>query len=185
MQTALRLPAAETDTAPEIGKDASGPFFGRLLEIAAGQPLTEATGAMIKTYVMEWLGTHSLENFDDYSERSYTRTYLGRCPHTGWEAIVMSWKEGNTTSIHAHPAFAGYHFADGIFKVEVFEAAGSHSARLADTLVIDRPTGLFAIGTPGRYDNHIHRITCLSSTGHSLHVYSGDALRGLVYDQAY
>ena len=26
------------------------------------------------------------------------------------EAIVMSWQEGNRTSIHAHPQFAGYHF---------------------------------------------------------------------------
>ena len=37
------------------------------------------------------------------------------------------------------------------------------------------------LGAPGRFDNHIHRITCLSDTGHSLHVYSDDALRGEVY----
>ena len=36
----------------------------------------------------------------------------------------MSWQEGNRTSIHAHPQFAGYHFADGRFRLEIFEPAG-------------------------------------------------------------
>ena len=30
----------------------------------------------------------------------------------------------------------------------------------------------------GKFNNHIHRITCLSDTAHSLHVYSDDALKG-------
>jgi hypothetical protein len=41
--------------------------------------------------------------------------------------------------------------------------------------------GFAAIGHPGRFDNHIHRITCLSATAHSLHVYSDDALRGMTF----
>ena len=49
---------------------------------------------------------------------------------------------------------------------------------------MEGPCAFFAVGAPGRFDNHIHRITCLSPTGHSLHVYSDDALRGEVYGEA-
>ena len=50
-----------------------------------------------------------------------------------------------------------------------------------ESAVVEGPCAFFAVGAPGRFDNHIHRITCLSDTGHSLHVYSDDALRGEVY----
>ena len=109
---------------------------------------------------------------------------LGRSPETGWEAIVMSWQEGNRTSIHAHPQFAGYHFADGRFRLEIFEPAGDGTARPVHSAEVEAPCAFFAIGKPGCFDNHIHRITCLSPTGHSLHVYSDDALRGEVYGEA-
>ena len=102
------------------------PFFDGLLAVAAG-PLTQATGERIRDYVMPWLESHSLESFDRYSDRNYVRTYLGRSPRTHWEALVMSWKRGNATTIHGHPAFAGYHFADGVFRVEIFEPAGRSS----------------------------------------------------------
>ena len=108
----------------------------------------------------------------------------GRSPETGWEAIVMSWQEGNRTSIHAHPQFAGYHFADGRFRLEIFEPAGDGTARPVHSAEVEAPCAFFAIGKPGCFDNHIHRITCLSPTGHSLHVYSDDALRGEVYGEA-
>lgn len=128
-----------------------GTFFDELLTLATAAPLGPATGERIRDYVMPWLETHPLGSFDRYSDRSYVRSYLGRCPRTHWEALVMSWKRGNATTIHGHPAFAGYHFA---------------------------------VGAPGRFDNHLHRITCLSETGHSLHVYSDDALRGVTFTEA-
>lgn len=156
-------------------------FFAGLLEITAAGEIDDALGEQIRAYVLGWLNGHPLTAFNDYSETAYRRTYLGRCPATGWEAIVMSWKKENRTSIHAHPQFAGYHIADGTFRLEIFEPAGNGAARLAESLVVEGPCAFFAVGAPGRFDNHIHRITCLSDTGHSLHVYSDDALRGEVY----
>lgn len=156
-------------------------FFTGLLDITAGNPVDDALGKRIQGYVLGWLAEHPLAVFSDYSETAYRRTYLGRCPQTGWEAIVMSWKEGNLTSIHAHPQFAGYHFADGRFRLEIFEPAAGDAVRLIECVEVEAPCAFFAIGKPGCFDNHIHRITCLSGTGHSLHVYSDDALRGEVY----
>ncbi|WP_273373314.1 cysteine dioxygenase [Alistipes megaguti] len=158
-------------------------FFDRLLAIATDAPLSPTTGERIRDYVMPWLESHSLESFDRYSDRNYVRTYLGRSPRTHWEALVMSWKRGNATTIHGHPAFAGYHFADGVFRVEIFEPAGHGTARRIGEQIIDRRECLFAVGEPGRFDNHLHRITCLSETGHSLHVYSDDALQGQTFTE--
>lgn len=157
-------------------------FFTRLLGIATAEQPGDELGRKIQAYVLNWLAEHPLTPFGDYSDTAYRRTYLGRCPETGWEAIVMSWKAGNRTSIHAHPQFAGYHFADGRFRLEIFEPAGNGAVRLKETLDVEAPYAFFAIGAPGRFDNHIHRITCISGTGHSLHVYSDDALRGEVYE---
>ena len=171
------------DNLPECSAAAAGfgDFFSGLLETTAAKTIDDAPGQQIRAYVLGWLQTHPLTAFDDYSDTAYRRTYLGRCPATGWEAIVMSWKNGNRTSIHAHPQFAGYHIADGTFRLEIFEPAAGGAARLTESAVVEGPCAFFAVGAPGRFDNHIHRITCLSDTGHSLHVYSDDALRGEVY----
>ena len=88
-----------------------GEFFTGLLGIIGRKPVDDALGERIQGYVLGWLEGHPLTEFDDYSATAYRRTYLGRSPETGWEAIVMSWKNGNRTSIHAHPQFAGYHIA--------------------------------------------------------------------------
>ena len=93
-----------------------GEFFTGLTGITDRKPVDDALGERIQGYVLGWLEGHPLTAFDDYSATAYRRTYLGRSPETGWEAIVMSWQEGNRTSIHAHPQFAGYHFADGRFR---------------------------------------------------------------------
>ena len=156
-------------------------LFSGLLEVTHTRAVDDGLGERIEEYVMSWLGDHALDGFDDYSADGYRRTYLGRSPETGWEAIVMSWQEGNRTSIHAHPQFAGYFFADGRFLVEIFEPAAAGYARLQRSVVVEAPLGFYAVGAEGSFENHIHRITCLSPTGHSLHVYSDDALRGTVY----
>ncbi len=184
MQTEETLTLATRYDEPCDTRTDYGDFFDELLTIATDGPLCHETGHRIRDYVMKWLGTHSLQSFDRYSDRNYVRSYLGRCPRTHWEALVMSWKRGNTTTIHGHPAFAGYHFADGVFRVEIFEPVSERTARRVGLQIIDRPESLFALGTPGRFDNHLHRITCLSETGHSLHVYSDDALQGVTYAEA-
>lgn len=173
---ARRFPQESTST------DTHCDFFEGLLSLVRNRTINDLLGEKIKAYVLGWLSTQTLDDFNDFSDESYVRTYLGRCPETHWEAILMSWKQGNLTSIHAHPQFAGYHFADGIFQVEIFEPVGSHSVRLIDRLTVDKPAGFFAVGKAGAFDNHIHRISCLSETGHSLHVYSDNALKGQTYD---
>lgn len=155
-------------------------FFGQMLEICNNRPIDQQLGEALKAYVGDWLSENSLTEFDNYSDSAYSRTYLGRSA-SGWEAIVMGWKRGNTTSVHSHPQFAGYNFADGEFRVEIFEPVGESRARLVETLEVKAPLSLFSVGKPGQFDNHIHRITCLSEEGHSLHIYSDDALRGLTY----
>ena len=151
--------------------------------VEKGGELSEQTGTAIGHYVMEWLGGHPLDGFDDYSDTSYLRTCIGRCPRTHWEALVMTWKKGNTTAIHGHPRFAGYHFADGTFQVELLKrwpkARCGGSARSSSTG--RSPCSLS--GEEDRFDNHIHRITCLSEKGHTLHVYSDDARRGEVFTE--
>lgn len=154
-------------------------FFSRLLAITTDAEIDDALGERIKAYVLGWLADCPLTAFEAYSDTAYRRSYLGRST-SGWEAIVMSWKQGNRTSVHAHPQFAGYHFADGRFRLEIFEQADG-GVRLRQEVVAEAPCAFFAVGRPGYFDNHIHRITCLSDTGHSLHVYSDDALRGEVY----
>ena len=123
------------DNLPECSAAAAGfgDFFSGLLETTAAKTIDDALGQQIRAYVLGWLQTHPLTAFDDYSDTAYRRTYLGRCPATGWEAIVMSWKNGNRTSIHAHPQFAGYHIADGTFRLEIFEPAAGGAARLTES----------------------------------------------------
>ncbi len=163
-------------------------FFNGLMDIvrdaSAGRNGVDGqTGESLRSYVMDWLGKHPLQDFNEYSDTKYIRSYIGRCPETHWETIVMSWKRGNTTTIHGHPQFAAYNFADGVFRLEIFEKVSETGARKIKTVEIDRPGGFFALGDSEDFDNHIHRITCLSDTGHSLHVYSDDALKGKVYTE--
>ena len=95
-------------------------FMDGLLNIVHSGPICESVGERIKSYVLDFVQNHPLDSFDCFSDETYTRNYIGR-DKSGWEAIVMSWKKGNRTAIHAHPQFAGYTFADGEFLVEVFE----------------------------------------------------------------
>ena len=86
-------------------------FFNGLMDIVRGASegrngVDGQTGESLRSYVMDWLGKHPLQDFNEYSDTKYIRSYIGRCPETHWEAIVMSWKRGNTTTIHGHPQFA-------------------------------------------------------------------------------
>lgn len=156
-------------------------FFDGVVTMCDNRVIDNELGELLKEYVSEWLAHNSLAEFDNFSDTAYSRTYLGRSK-SGWEAIVMGWKRGNTTSVHSHPQFAGYNFADGEFRVEIFKPAGEGRARLVKTLKIKAPMSLYSVGEEGQFDNHIHRITCLSESGHSLHIYSDDALQGLTYE---
>lgn len=157
-------------------------FFADLRQLTSGRPIDETLGDEIMELTRTWLANNPLRHYRNTTPAAYGRTYLGRCNETGWEAIVMSWEQKRPSSIHGHPAFAGYFFADGVFQVELFERTATGHARLKNTVVVEAPYGFHAIGAVGCFDNHIHRITCLSPEGHSLHVYSDDALQGEVFE---
>ena len=156
-------------------------FMQGLMNIVHSGPLCDVVGERINSYVLDFVKGNSLDAFNHFSDTTYVRNYIGRDPETRWEAIVMCWKKGNRTAIHSHPQFAGYTFVDGEFLVEVFEPH-EDGIKLAYKTVVNDTLGLYAIGEAGKFDNHIHRITCLSDTAHSLHVYSDDALKGKKLD---
>lgn len=157
-----------------------GEFFGELAALARRMNVDEGLGAAIRDRTLEFLRGRTL-GFDTYNEFTYVRNYVGRDAATGIEALVMSWSRGNVTSVHGHPQLACYCFADGDFLVETFEPVGGDLVRPSGCRRVAGGCGFYAVGLPGRFDNHIHRITCLSERGHSLHVYSDDALKGLKY----
>lgn len=173
---------AEDFGTDRIVSNGYGHFMDGLLQLVEGKEMCEELGDEIKGYALEFVEKHNLRGFDRFSDETYVRNYIGRDTGTGWEAIIMNWKKGNRTAIHSHPQFAGYTFADGEFLVEVFEPHGTET-HLVQQFHINQKHGLYAIGESGKFTNHIHRITCLSETAHSLHIYSDDALKGLKYEE--
>ena len=129
-------------------------IFNRLMDTVRDRRIDDSMGKDIQRLILDYLAENPPREFDRYSDKSYLRTYIGRDDATGWEAIMMSWREGNVTSIR----------------------------RIKD-ITITAPCAFYAIGEEGSFENHIHRITCLSPTGHSLHVYSDDARQGKVYEE--
>lgn len=154
-------------------------FFGGMMQIVHNQAIEPELGEKLRQYTYCFLELCSLDDFQEYSDTLYKRVYLGKDP-SGWEAIMMCWKKENRTSIHSHPQFAAYNFVEGKFLVEIFKENGDE-IELVDTLETEGGQGFFAIGEPDSFDNHIHRITCLSDFGHSLHIYSDDARKGKKY----
>lgn len=160
-------------------------YFTGLMEIVGASEPSEELGEEIKSYTKSYVRLNSLEEVADYDDELYRRNYIGRDVDSGWEAIIMSWQKGNQTKIHSHPQYAGYTFSDGEFLVEVYESLGNGSARKTGEMHIANGSieSYFALGETASFGNHIHRITCLSDTGHSLHVYSDDALKGYIYSE--
>ncbi|MDR0363554.1 MAG: cysteine dioxygenase [Bacteroidales bacterium] len=152
-------------------------FFNGIKEIVNGKKIDNALGEKLKTYVFDSFDSFDFSDFQEFSDTLYVRKYLGKDFETGWEAILMCWKKGNQTAIHGHPQFAAYNFVKGDFLVEVFEAKDDF-VQLANAIEAKRGDGFFAVGEPDAFDNHIHRITCLSDVGYSLHIYSDDARKG-------
>ncbi len=156
-------------------------FFAGLVDMVSGRRIDNGLGGDLRSYVQGFLSCCDLSGFCDFSDDGYRRVHLGRHGASGWEAIMMCWKRGNATTVHGHPQFAAYNFASGHFRIEVFRLNRDGLLEPADTFDAQGGQGFFAVGNDGAYDNHIHRITCLSDTGHSLHVYSDDARKGVVY----
>ncbi len=158
-------------------------FFAGLMQVAPGGLPDQAAGEALRRYVRDFLAACDLAQFRKSAGEPYSRIYLGRDGRTGWEAIMMCWERGSATTIHGHPVFAAYNFAAGSFNVELFELDDHAGLLPAGSVGAAAGDGFFAIGKPDTYDNHVHRITCLSDTGHSLHVYRGDARKGVVFPE--
>ena len=185
LQRQLRSEFAQSASGdPVFAQEASGErFFSDLKHLISGHPIDEQLGGDIMELARQWVAENSLRHYRNTTHAAYGRTYLGRCAETGWEAIVMSWQQDRPSSIHGHPCFAGYFFADGLFQIELFKrTAPERGVRLTEILCVEAPQGLHAVGIAGRFDNHIHRITCLSDHGHSLHIYSDEVLQGEVFE---
>ena len=154
-------------------------FFKDIMQIIHNQEINDGLGEKLQQYVYCFRDSYNPADFQEYSDTLYKRVYLGK-DKSGWEAIMMCWKKDNRTSIHSHPQFAAYNFIEGKFLIEIFEEKGDE-IELVNTVGTEGGQGFFAIGKAGAFDNHIHRITCLSDFGHSLHVYSDDARKGKKY----
>lgn len=111
---------------------------------------------------------------------AYTRNCIAREQYprkTNFEAFIMRWDQDVKTRIHGHPQFSFYHVISGMFEMEIF-------AKTATGLVLNQTRRFTAqestwfVGQPGRYDNFIHRVTCLEP-GLTFHVYSDDAQKGV------
>lgn len=156
-------------------------FFNGLLDITRGKKVDETLAGKIQGYVSGFVQDNPFcaEHADP---SGYQRSCLGRDPKSGWEVILMVWSKGNRTKIHGHPQFAGYTFAGGDFQLEVFSQHETEGLTLAQSVEINSLSGFHSIGEADAFDNHIHRITCLSDRGYSLHVYSDNALKGYKYE---
>ena len=160
-------------------------YFEGLMCIVRSGAMDNTTGEKIISYTKDYVARTPFTPVNNYSGEHYVRNYIGRDRKSGWEAIIMTWKEGNVTAIHSHPQFAGYVFADGDFLVEFYEPTGDKNDRKAKKtgeIRVNSQEGYFSLSDIPGFENHIHRIRCLSPTGHSLHIYSDDALQGFRFD---
>lgn len=125
---------------------------------------------------------------------TYTRTYLGKeSPNTAThtpvgsmadpraEALAMRWDHSSKTSIHGHPQFSFYHVISGVFEIELFEKTATGDLYTKEIQQLSPTDSTWFQGESPHYDNCIHRVTCLEA-GLTLHVYSDDALKGVVFE---
>lgn len=112
---------------------------------------------------------------------TYTRNRIAQesMEQEGFEALIMRWDKQVQTSIHGHPAFSFYHVISGVFEMELFSfKAHKNCLTLEKTQRFYPSDTTWFLGQMGRYDNFIHRVTCLEA-GLTFHIYSEDAQKGM------
>lgn len=130
------------------------------------------------------------ECFPDLSELpfqtgSYTRNRIAQESmgyDQSFEALIMYWDQNVETPVHGHPAFSFYYVMSGCFYMENFTQSSANQICLTSKRVLYPGEMLWSIGKPGRYDNFIHKVTCLEK-GHTFHIYSEDAKKGKDFSQ--
>lgn len=113
---------------------------------------------------------------------TYTRNCIAKenmNQNQGFEALIMRWDRQVKTPIHGHPAFSFYYVITGLFKMEIFTYKGINDLQLQKTQLFYPSDTTWFLGQTGRYDNFIHRVTCLEA-GHTFHIYSEDAQKGIL-----
>ena len=152
-------------------------LFSGLLEVTHTRAVDDGLGERIEEYVMSWLETMRWTGSMTIPPTATVVPISDALPKRGG-GHRDELAGGNRTSIHAHPQFAGYFSRTGDFSSKFF-CAGRSGIRPPAAFGRRGGAARFLCRRCGRsFENHIHRITCLSPTGHSLHVYSDDALRG-------
>lgn len=97
-----------------------------------------------------------------------------------FEALIMRWDEQACTPIHGHPQFSFYHVVSGVFEIEVFDSTLTSGLYIKEVQQFSTADATWFSGRSNRYDNCIHRVTCLEP-GFTFHIYSEDAKKGIVY----
>lgn len=118
-----------------------------------------------------------------FEAATYTRTRIAQeipgNPHQ-FEALIIRWDQQAITPIHGHPAFSFYYVISGVFEMEQF-AEGPQGLQLERSQRFYANDMIWFGGKAGRYDNFIHRVTCLQP-GLTFHIYSEDAQKGTPYE---
>ena len=91
-------------------------------------------------------------------------------------AIVVSELGSDIETRQRVASFIGSKISDHVEDVD-----GTGNIKLAKVTEAAENTGFYALGEANVLTNHIHRITCLSDIAYSLHIYSDDARKGVVY----
>ena len=157
-------------------------FFGKIMSLVRNGEMNDRLGEDLKQLALTFPFDHDMNQFNTASNSHYERTLIGR-DESGWEALIMTWHKGMQSSIHGHPEFASYSLLKGTLQLELFEDVdGTGDVKLTSVTKATENTGFYALGEANVMTNHIHRITCLSDNSYSLHIYSDDARKGVVYE---
>lgn len=155
-------------------------IFDELLSTVTGKPITTALGEEVKTFAVAAAKRLNVADFQSFTS-PYTRNYIGKDLLTSWEMIVMGWRKGDRTAIHGHPLYAGYTGVAGNVLLEVFEKIDSGLKKVLEH-VVQPGESFYAVGEVEDFENHIHRLTGLTDTAFTLHIYSSDARKGVDFD---
>lgn len=138
-----------------------------------------------------WLHQHitacSFPDADQLPFRSdaYTRNCMAKenpNQNQGFEALIMRWDGQVQTSVHGHPEFSFYYVISGCFGMDLFAHSATDGLRLTETRRFGPGEAVWFLGQAGQYNNFIHQVTCLEP-GHTFHIYSEDAQRGLAFEE--
>ncbi len=151
--------------------------FSRVLQQVADKKYdSEKTLAILS----DFFAVHRLNTIDfPVMKQSYTRTTLLR-EKTGFEIVIARWDKGASTPIHGHPRYSFLYLIEGELS-ERFFIRDNKKLMQVSTLKYRAGDYSYHNGNPDTFDNAIHKITAIQSSL-SLHVYSDDALKGVVYN---